>query len=142
MPRLITFMVICLAIYMIGLELSTIYDYLKPLPWKDWLPLMAHYRQLIVARVIGSKSMMPYLIAALVVGTVEGLSWRSKQVWRGYHRSVWQLSGVSIILAIALFVSWSLALKGPGTHRLWAACILLIPASFTMSAGYKASTVR
>ncbi|MDH3598007.1 MAG: hypothetical protein OEU26_00040 [Candidatus Tectomicrobia bacterium] len=142
MPRLIVLLAICFGLYIVGIEAADLYHVLRPLPWTDWPPVLESFHLIARARIRSCGPLLPYGAAALMAGMSEGTYWRSRQVWRGYHRSIWQFSGVFVILAPAVFFSWVIALNEQTLWRVWMTCPLLAAASFSLSAGYKASTVR
>lgn len=142
MTGVVLLLSIAFAALLVGSELMAIYAVFKPLAPGEWLPMLGRLLEISKGRLLSALPLLPYAIAATVAGLVEGLYWRSRQSWRGYHRSLWQLSIAPIVLAVALLMSWVMALEEPGRGRLWAVCGLLIPAAFALSAGYKVSSTR
>jgi hypothetical protein len=142
MPGLILLLTVAVSLCLVGSELLAVYAGFQPLPWGEWLPMLSRVLESWTARLMSVTPCTPYAIAAVMAGVLEGIYWRSKQVWRGYHRSLWQLSLSPLVLALALLTSWVIARYDPGSFRLWAGCLLLAPAAFAITAGYKVSTTR
>lgn len=142
MPGLILITGVCISLLIVGSELIPVYGVFKALSWGEWPPMLERFLGVSKARLISAIPHLPYAIAAVIAGLIESIYWRSGQIWRGYHRSLWQLSLVPIILALAILISWVIALYEPDRGRLWIVCGLLIPAAFALSAGYKVSSTR
>jgi len=142
MSGLILFLTICLSGFIVGVEVVPVVAVFQPLGGSEFLLMAEHFIDVREARLMSTTPLVPYVVAAVIAGVIEGFYWRAKQVWVGYHRSLWQLSLSPLVLALALLTSWVVALHEPGNLRLWVMCLLLTPAAFALTAGYKASTTR
>ena len=142
MPGVVVFLSMGLATLIVGSELMAVYAVFQARPWGEWWPLLMRVVEIAEGRLFSATPLLPYAAAAVIAGLMEGVYWRSRQRWRGYHRSLWQLALAPMVWAVALLLSWVIALDEPGWGRLWIVCGLLILTAFALSAGYKVSSTR
>ncbi len=102
MSRLVVVIALLAALFLVGVEILPMWKWAFSLPWREGLPVVTLWLEIAQYRLIGVAPLAIIAVAALLAGGLEGIYWRSKRQWRGYHRSLWECSPAPLLLSLGL----------------------------------------